>query len=146
MVSETETSAIGNALVVLSAAGIVIPAFARFRLPPVIGFILVGLLVGPSGLGALAADYPWLKHVTIGSTEDIALFGELGIILLIFSIGLELSFRRLWLLRNLVFGIGPTSLFIAGAILGSVLLFIGYLPTTAASCPGLALPFFSTPP
>src|SRR3546814_11756257 len=74
MVSETETSAIGNALVVLSAAGIVIPAFARFRLPPVIGFILVGLLVGPSGLGALAADYPWLKHVTIGSTEDIALF------------------------------------------------------------------------
>src|SRR3546814_12129907 len=77
MVSETETSAIGNALVVLGAAGIVIPAFARFRLPPVIGFILVGLLVGPSGLGALAADYPWLKHVTIGSTEDIALFGEL---------------------------------------------------------------------
>ena len=40
MVSETETSAIGNALVVLGAAGIVIPAFARFRLPPVIGFIL----------------------------------------------------------------------------------------------------------
>src|SRR3546814_14827516 len=106
MVSETETSAIGNALVVLGAAGIVIPAFARFRLPPVIGFILVGLLVGPSGLGALAADYPWLKHVTIGSTEDIALFGELGIILLLFSIGLELSFRRLWQLRNLVFGLG----------------------------------------
>ena len=57
MVSETETSAIGNALVVLGAAGIVIPAFARFRLPPVIGFILVGLLVGPSGLGSLTGDY-----------------------------------------------------------------------------------------
>ena len=81
MVSEQETSAIGNALVVLGAAGIVIPAFARFKISPVIGFILVGLLVGPSGLGALAADYPWLKHVTIGSTEDIALFGEFGIIL-----------------------------------------------------------------
>ena len=118
MVSETETSAIGNALVVLGAAGIVIPAFARFRLPPVIGFILVGLLVGPSGLGALAADYPWLKHVTIGSIEDIALFGELGIILLLFSIGLELSFRRLWQLRKLVFGIGAAELLFAGAILG----------------------------
>jgi len=144
MVSETETSAIGNALVVLGAAGIVIPAFARFRLPPVIGFILVGLLVGPSGLGALAADYPWLKHVTIGSTEDIALFGELGIILLLFSIGLELSFRRLWQLRNLVFGIGAAELFIAGAIFGTVLLFLGNLSTPAAYGLGIALALSST--
>src|SRR3546814_13433229 len=76
--------------------------------------------------------YPWLKHVTIGSTEDIALFGELGIILLLFSIGLELSFRRLWQLRNLVFGIGAAALFIAGAIFGTVLLFLGNLSTPAA--------------
>ena len=144
MVSETETSAIGNALVVLGAAGVVIPAFARFRISPVIGFILVGLLVGPSGLGALAADYPWLKHVTIASTEDIALFGELGIILLLFSIGLELSFRRLWQLRNLVFGIGAAELFIAGAIFGTVLLFLGNLSTPAAYGLGIALALSST--
>ncbi|MHA4836053.1 cation:proton antiporter domain-containing protein [Sphingopyxis sp. MSC1_008] len=144
MVSETDTSAIGNALVVLGAAGIVIPAFARFRLPPVIGFILVGLLVGPSGLGALAADYPWLKHVTIGSTEDIALFGELGIILLLFSIGLELSFRRLWQLRKLVFGIGAAELLLAGAILGTALLFVGNLSTAAAYGLGIALALSST--
>ena len=144
MVSETETSAIGNALVVLGAAGIVIPAFARFRLPSVIGFILVGLLVGPSGLGALAADYPWLKHVTIGSTEDIALFGELGIILLLFSIGLELSFRRLWQLRKLVFGIGAAELLLAGAILGTALLFAGNLSTAAAYGLGIALALSST--
>ena len=110
MVSETETSAIGNALVVLGAAGIVIPAFARFRISPVIGFILVGLLVGPSGLGAFAADYPWLKHVTIGSVEDIATFGEFGIILLLFSIGLELSFGRLWAMRKPLFGFTMSSL------------------------------------
>lgn len=144
MVSETETSAIGNALVVLGAAGIVIPAFARFRLPPVIGFILVGLLVGPSGLGALAADYPWLKHITIASTEDIALFGELGIILLLFSIGLELSFRRLWQLRKLVFGIGAAELLLAGAILGTALLFVGNLSTAAAYGLGIALALSST--
>ena len=144
MVSETETSAIGNALVVLGAAGIVIPAFARFRLPPVIGFILVGLLVGPLGLGALAADYPWLKHVTIGSIEDIALFGELGIILLLFSIGLELSFRRLWQLRKLVFGIGAAELLFAGAILGTALLFLGNLSTAAAYGLGIALALSST--
>ena len=144
MVSETETSAIGNALVVLGAAGVVIPAFARFKISPVIGFILVGLLVGPSGLGALAADYPWLKHVTIASTEDIALFGEFGIILLLFSIGLELSFRRLWQLRKLVFGIGAAELFIAGAILGTALLLFGNLSTAAAYGLGIALALSST--
>jgi CPA2 family monovalent cation:H+ antiporter-2 len=144
MVSETETSAIGNALVVLGAAGIVIPAFARFRLPPVIGFILVGLLVGPSGLGMLAGDYPWLKHITIGSTEDIALFAEFGIILLLFSIGLELSFRRLWQLRKLVFGIGAAELLLGGAILGGALMLIGGYSPPAAFGLGIALALSST--
>lgn len=144
MVSETETSAIGNALVVLGAAGIVIPAFARFRITPVIGFILVGLLVGPSGLGALASDYPWLKHITIASTEDIALFAEFGIILLLFSIGLELSFRRLWQLRKLVFGVGAAELLLSGAILGGGLWLLGGLSTPAAFGLGIALALSST--
>ncbi|PQM27395.1 sodium:proton exchanger [Sphingopyxis lindanitolerans] len=141
---ETEASSLGNALVVLGAAGIVIPAFARFRITPVIGFILVGLLVGPSGLGALAGQYPWLKHVTIRSAEDIALFGEFGIILLLFSIGLELSFRRLWQLRKLVFGAGAAELLLSGAILGGVLYMIGTLSGPAALGLGLALALSST--
>ena len=144
MVSETETSAIGNALVVLGAAGVVIPAFARFRISPVIGFILVGLLVGPSGLGMLAGDYPWLKHVTIASTEDIALFAEFGIVLLLFSIGLELSFRRLWQLRKLVFGIGAAELIFGGAILGSAILLFRDQPLTSAYGLGIALALSST--
>jgi CPA2 family monovalent cation:H+ antiporter-2 len=144
MVSEQDTSAIGNALVVLGAAGIVIPAFARFRISPVIGFILVGLLVGPSGLGALAAHYPWLRHITIASSEDIALFGEFGIILLLFSIGLELSFRRLWQLRKLVFGIGAAELLLGGAILGTALFLLGDHSTAAAYGLGIALALSST--
>jgi len=144
MVSETETSALGNALVVLGAAGIVIPAFARFRITPVIGFILVGLLVGPSGLGALTGDYPWLKHVTIASTEDIALFAEFGIILLLFSIGLELSFRRLWQLRKLVFGIGAAELLLGGTILGGALMLLTDYSTPAAFGLGIALALSST--
>jgi CPA2 family monovalent cation:H+ antiporter-2 len=141
---ETEASSLGNALVVLGAAGIVIPAFARFRITPVIGFILVGLLVGPSGLGALAGQYSWLKHVTIRSPEDIALFGEFGIILLLFSIGLELSFRRLWQLRKLVFGVGAAELLLSGAILGGVLYMIGTLSLPAALGLGTALALSST--
>jgi CPA2 family monovalent cation:H+ antiporter-2 len=144
MVTETDTSAIGNALVVLGAAGIVIPAFARFRISPVIGFILVGLLVGPSGLAMLAGDYPWLRHVTIDSSEDIALIAELGIILLLFSIGLELSFRRLWQLRALVFGIGAAELALGGLILGGALMLFTDYGAPAAFGLGIALALSST--
>ncbi|MFM5886377.1 MAG: sodium:proton exchanger, partial [Novosphingobium sp.] len=59
------TSILSDALVILGAAGIVIPLFARFRITPVIGFILVGILVGPSGLGAFVQHMPWLGYVTI---------------------------------------------------------------------------------
>ena len=78
------TSGLSDALVILGAAGIVIPAFARFRISPVIGFILVGVLVGPAGLGALAAQQPWLRYVTISNPQAIGPFAEFGIILLLF--------------------------------------------------------------
>jgi CPA2 family monovalent cation:H+ antiporter-2 len=91
MASEFSTSGLSDALVILGAAGIVIPAFARIRISPVIGFILIGVLVGPSGLGGMAGQMPWLNHLTISNPHAIEPFAELGIILLLFSIGLELS-------------------------------------------------------
>ena len=63
------TSMLSDALVILGAAGIVIPLFARFRITPVIGFILVGLLVGPSGLGSYVGQAPWLGYVTISDAH-----------------------------------------------------------------------------
>jgi Kef-type K+ transport system membrane component KefB len=99
-------SGFSDALVILGAAGIVIPAFARFRISPIIGFILIGMLVGPAGLGRLTGGMPWLHYVTISNPHGVEPFAELGIVLLLFSVGLELSFRRLWSLRRLVFGVG----------------------------------------
>jgi CPA2 family monovalent cation:H+ antiporter-2 len=119
------TSGFSDALVVLGAAGIVIPAFARLRISPIIGFILVGAFVGPSGLGALTAQQPWLHYVTISNPHRVEPFAELGIILLLFSIGLELSFRRLWGMRRLVFGVGAAELIVAAAIIGVVLHLMG---------------------
>jgi monovalent cation:H+ antiporter-2, CPA2 family len=136
-------SGFSDALVILGAAGLVIPAFARFRISPVIGFILVGALVGPFGLGTLVGQAPWLYYLTISDAHAIEPFAEFGIILLLFSIGLELSFKRLWSMRALVFGVGAAELLGAGAILAAALYLTG-LSTGGAIGLGLALALSST--
>jgi monovalent cation:H+ antiporter-2, CPA2 family len=143
MAAELQTEGISDIVVILGAAGIVIPAFARFRITPIIGFILVGILVGPMGLGGLVGQYPWLEWFTITDLEAIGTIGEYGIILLLFSIGLELSFKRLWKMRRLVFGVGAAQLFGAGAIIAAALLAFDYNPAAAMGI-GIALALSST--
>jgi CPA2 family monovalent cation:H+ antiporter-2 len=143
MSTEFSTSSYSDALVILGAAGIVIPAFARFRITPVIGFILVGLLVGPGGLGSMVGDHPWLSYITISDPEAVAPFAEFGVILLLFAIGLELSFRRLWTMRRLVFGVGAAELLVSATIIGFALHLMGQGAGGAVGL-GLALALSST--
>lgn len=143
MALDLTNSGFSDALVILGAAGLVIPAFARFRISAVIGFILVGALVGPAGLGQLVDRAPWLYYVTITDPHSIEPFAEFGIILLLFSIGLELSFRRLWSMRGLVFGVGAAELLGAGLLIAGGLYAIGQ-PWTGALGLGLALALSST--
>jgi CPA2 family monovalent cation:H+ antiporter-2 len=143
MAAPLDSPAFRDALVILGAVGVVIPAFARFRVIPVIGFILVGLLLGPSGLGALEQAMPWLRYVTIGDRAAIEPFAEFGIILLLFSIGLELSYRRLWELRRLVFLLGPAEVLVSASLIAMALGATG-MSTTAAVALGLALSLSST--
>ena len=116
---------LGDALVILGAAGIVIPVFARFRITPVIGFIVVGLLVGPHGLGAMVGHWPWLAAITITDAARLQPFAQFGIVLLLFSVGLELSFDRLWAMRRHVFGLGAMELIGSAALLAPALMFAG---------------------
>jgi monovalent cation:H+ antiporter-2, CPA2 family len=137
------TSGISDALVILGAAGIVIPAFARIKISPVIGFILIGLLVGPYGLGALTGQNSWLNYLTISNRAAIEPFAEFGIILLLFTIGLELSLRRLWGMRRLVFGLGAAEVLLSALLLALALLLTGY-SWGAAMALGFALALSST--
>jgi CPA2 family monovalent cation:H+ antiporter-2 len=143
MAVELYSPVLSDALVILGAAGIVIPLFARFRITPIIGFIFVGLLVGPYGLGAHVREFPWLVHVTITDPQGLGPFAEFGIILLLFTIGLELSFNRLWQMRKQVFGVGALELIVCGVALAIGLFLTGETPTGALAL-GLALAMSST--
>ena len=144
MASELNLSPVlSDALVILGSAGIVIPVFARFRITPIIGFILVGMTVGPFGLGRLVFDYPWLQYVTITDPQGLEPFAEFGIILLLFTIGLELSFNRLWALRRMVFGLGALELTISAALIAFALMTMGQYWSGALGL-GLALALSST--
>jgi len=140
----TLSPVLSDALVILGAAGIVIPVFARFRITPIIGFILIGVLVGPYGLGSLTEQIPWLYYITISDPGALTPFADFGIVLLLFAIGLELSFNRLWQLRKLVFGLGALELLIIGSSLAAFLGLAGSMSFTGALALGFALAFSST--
>ena len=132
-----------EALIILGSAAVVIPIFYRLKLSPVLGFLLVGMAVGPFGLGAFAAQYPALSWVTIPNHEDIELVAEFGVVFLMFMIGLELSFERLRTMRNFVFGLGSIQLLLSSLVLASLLLFAG-LDLVPALIIGVALAMSST--
>lgn len=138
-----ESSAFRDITVVLGAAGLVIPAFAALRISPVVGFILVGIAVGPFGLGALVPAFPTLGLLTISNAGALTAPAEIGIALLLFALGLELSTERLRTMRRLVFRIGAAQLVFC--TLALMLLLVPFnLPVPVTVTLALALSMSST--
>ncbi len=131
------------ALIVLGAAAVVIPVFHRLNLSSVLGFILVGLAVGPFGAGRLVEYVPWLDFVTMSNPEAIGPIAELGVVLLLFMIGLEMSFQRLMVMRRFVFGLGPLQMLLCAGAVGGGMALLGE-PPAAAVVLGLGLAMSST--
>lgn len=131
------------ALIVLAAAAIVIPLFHRLRLSPVLGFILVGIAVGPFGLAMLTDRLPLLDSLTLTHSATIQPIAELGVSMMMFMIGLELSLERLYVMRRLVFGFGLAQVILCALAIGAIALAFGATPLSAAVA-GIALSLSST--
>ena len=132
-----------EALVVLGAAAIVIPLLHRIKLSPVLGYMVVGLLAGPSGLGALAHWWAPLGLVTLSDRARIEHVAEFGVVFLMFTIGLEMSWERIVALRRLVFGLGALQVALCTAALAGALWAAG-VAAKPALIAGLAMTMSST--
>lgn len=103
----------------LAAAVLFVPLFKRLGLGAVLGYLAAGLVIGPGGLGLM------------GDVESILHVSELGVVLLLFVIGLELQPSRLWHLRSSVFGTGGLQVLLTTAALGAAAFAMGLSPVTA---------------
>ena len=88
-----------EAVVFLAATVLIIPIAKRLDMSPVFGFLLAGLAVGPNGLARMAEQHEWLRHVLITDVDGVRALAELGVVFLLFMIGLKLSLERLWAMR-----------------------------------------------
>jgi CPA2 family monovalent cation:H+ antiporter-2 len=129
--STINLAAYSNALVVLGTAGILVPIVSRLGFNPVLGYLAAGALLGPLGLGSLIETFPVLFWFTVGDARDVAGIAELGVVFLLFLIGLELSLHRLLTMRRLVFGLGGLQVLVTTALLAGLAVYLGKPPSEA---------------
>lgn len=94
-----------NAFIVLAAACIIMPLASRFKLGSVLGYLIIGVLIGPFGFKV------------IGNAEEIMHFAEFGVIMMLFLIGMELDPETLWRLRKAIAGLGGLQVVLTTALL-----------------------------
>ena len=92
----------------LAAATVAVPLTRRFGLGSVLGYLLAGVVIGPSGLGL------------ISDIDQIAAIASLGVVMLLFLIGLELRPRRLWVMRRSVFALGSSQVVVSSTVLAAL--------------------------
>lgn len=121
-----------TAVVLLLAAVVAVPLTKRFRLGSVLGYLLAGVVIGPSVLRL------------VGNVDGIATISEFGIVLMLFVIGLELSPQRLWVMRRSVFGTGLLQVLATSVVIGAIAWALFGLPARTAAIIGGSLALSST--
>jgi CPA2 family monovalent cation:H+ antiporter-2 len=112
--------AYSDALVVLGTAAIVVPIVRRWQVSPVLGYLAAGVILGPLGLGTFREQVPLLYWLTVVDAKNVAAIAELGVVFLMFLIGLELSYERLLTMRRLVFGLGGLQVTLSAIVIGLI--------------------------
>lgn len=118
-------------VIYLVAAVLIVPVAARLGIGAVLGYLVAGIAIGPWGLGF------------ISDVDEILHFSELGVVFLMFIIGLELNPAKLWALRRSIFGVGAAQVIFSAAILGG-LLWLTHFSWQAAVIGGIGLAMSST--
>jgi CPA2 family monovalent cation:H+ antiporter-2 len=113
-------SVLVDVLVLLAATLVVVASLRRLRLPPVLGFLVVGAALGPHALG-------WVED-----TETTSTLAEFGIVFLLFTLGLEFSLPRMIAMRNEVFALGSAQVGLTAAAFGAIAWWLGAPPEVAA--------------
>ncbi|BCN93540.1 potassium transporter [Thiomicrorhabdus immobilis] len=94
-----------HVVLLLTIAVITVSLSRRLHFPPILGYIIVGIIVGPNGFG-------WIQK-----EENIELLAEFGIVFLLFAIGLEFSFSQMYAMRKQVFGLGTAQVFTTAGVI-----------------------------
>lgn len=128
---ETTTIIYSQALMLLAGAVIAAPLFKRLGLGTILGYLAAGILIGPVA-----------QQITEG--EEILHVSELGVVFLLFIIGLELKPSRLWQMRRDIFGLGTAQVVITGAVLSFLIAFSGLLEGAGSIVAGFGLALSST--
>ena len=118
-------------IILLASSVIAVALFRRLRLPPILSYFIVGIIVGPSALG-------WIPEI-----EDIKFLAEFGIVFLMFTIGLEFSIPKLKVLKGIVFGLGFSQVVVTTIIFSFIAYWLG-LPANSAFVVGSLLAMSST--
>jgi CPA2 family monovalent cation:H+ antiporter-2 len=130
-------------IVFLLASAVVVPIFQRYKVSSVLGFLLIGVLLGPDVMGRLATAWPVLDAFSVMRSHTVHQLAELGVVFLLFSIGLELTFERLKSMRRLVFGLGALQVVLCSLALTGLFLVLGQT-IVASIALGMAIALSST--
>src|SRR5262245_1202232 len=113
MTSSINVHVYSDALVLLGTAGVVIPLVRRFGFNPVLGYLGAGAILGPFGLGLFIDKFPFLYWFTVVDPGNVSGLANLGVVFLLFLIGMELSYDRLKAMRRLIFGLGSLQILLS---------------------------------
>ena len=125
-------SLLGSVAIFLGATLIAVPLFKRLKLGSILGYLIAGIIIGPSALNFIDDPYTILH------------FAELGVVLLLFVIGLELEPKTLWRMRNQILFSGGSQLFISAGLIAALCYFVFSLNLAISITVGLALALSST--